>query len=105
MYGDNVTEGNCLFRATYLLKVLDLFAKELVGIAAELPQRWRSRVLNPILQRQLAGVLDNVPNMVELQVGRSVEEAAQFYLTVDPLNPDNTQIGRASCRERVCLAV
>ena len=55
------------------------------------PHCFRSQVLNPILQRQLRGVLHHEPAAVKLKVGDSLEEAAQFYLTHDPLDPGHTR--------------
>jgi hypothetical protein len=91
MYDDSVQEHNCLFRATYLLKILDHFAAELPAISSGIESRWRSRVLNPILQRQLRGVFDQEPEMVEKTIGPTLEDAANFYLQLDPLGPDRKQ--------------
>ena len=87
MYQDKVTEHNCLFRATYLLQVLDHFVDELPGITAGAESRWRSRALNPLLQRQLRGTFDQSPRSIMLDVGPTKEEAAEYYLSRDPLDP------------------
>jgi hypothetical protein len=91
MYKERVKEHNCLFRATYLLKILDHFAQELPSIAKGAESRWRSRALNPLLQRQLLGVPDQEPNLVRIMVGSSKDEAAAAYLTRDPLDPSEVQ--------------
>ena len=78
---------NCLFRATYLSKVLDLFVAELPRVRSSTPASFRSRVLNPILQRHLRGVLDHEPELVKGEVGGTRELAGKFYLTLDPLDP------------------
>lgn len=86
---DHLTSHNALFRATYLTKVLDIFAAEVMGMAKSRrpPARFRSRALNPILQRQLRGVYDHEPDMIKREVGKSLGEAADFYLKLDPLDP------------------
>ena len=85
MTRDKIKTHNCLFRGVYLIKVMDLFAEELKG-AHMVTARWRSRVLNPLLQRQLRGVSDHEPEAVRNEVGNTLEASAAFYLTHDPLN-------------------
>ena len=87
MQQDKLKEHNCLFRATYLLEVLDHFADKLPGITVGAESRWRSRALNPLLQRQLRGTFDQAPMSVMLDVRSTKEEAAEYYLTRDPLDP------------------
>jgi hypothetical protein len=87
MYKDGIKEHNCLFRATYLLKILDHFVEELPRVVPGAESRWRSRSLNPLLQRQLQRILDQEPRMVEIQVGTTPDGAARFYLMRDPLDP------------------
>ena len=91
---DKLKSHNCLFRATYLIKVLDLFAGELVRHSAATADfsGYRSQVLNPILQRQVRGVYDHEAEMVRLSVGDTLEDAAKFYLSWDPLETKHINI-------------
>jgi hypothetical protein len=84
---DKQKSHNALFRATYLRMVLDLFADELARRSSALPFRFRSQALNPLLQRQLRGILDHEPRSVVGEVGKTLEDSANFYLFKDPLNP------------------
>ena len=87
---DKLGGHNFLFRATYLFRVLDHFARELEeGLTPGQVESWefRSRVLNPILQRQMRGVYDHEPKMIELTVGGTLDDVGKFYLTEDPLAP------------------
>ena len=86
MTKDKLRSHNCLFRAVYLTKVLDMFVDELKRIKPATPDRFRSRVLNPILQRQLRGVLDQEAMAVKSEVGDKLEEIGEFYLKEDPLD-------------------
>ena len=87
MTKDKIRQQNCIFRATYLMKVMDLFVEELAKVSPASPTRFRSRVLNPILQRQLRGVLDEETDAVKCEVGSTQQAAAIFYLKMDPLDP------------------
>ena len=89
MYEDKISYHSCLHRATYLLKILDLFAQDLTRIPPGNESSWRSRSLNPLLQRQLHGLSDHEAKMTQLGVGKSRDEAVKFYLGVDPLHPRN----------------
>lgn len=87
---DQIENPDCHFRAHYLIKVLDSFAEELKnpGDKESLkirPSQFRSKVLNPILQRQRRGVKDNESTDVQSVVGNTVDDAHDFYLTSDPL--------------------
>ncbi|KAF9782610.1 hypothetical protein BJ322DRAFT_163498 [Thelephora terrestris] len=53
------------------------------------PAKFRSKVLNPIIQRQLRGVADNDSDEVKKAVGTKLEDAVNFYLARDPLNPQD----------------
>ena len=90
MTDGELTTHNCLGRAVYLQEVMDEFAEELKAAFMVVPERWRSRVLNPLLQRQLRGVSDHEPAAVKSEVGDTLEASAAFYLTHDPLNPNLT---------------
>jgi hypothetical protein len=84
---DGEHNEGCLFRAMYLLRVLDRFAEELFDAGANsITTNWRSRVLNPLLQRQLRGIYDHDTVAIKKLVGATLEEAATFYLTDDPLD-------------------
>jgi len=94
----------CGFRGRYLAKVLDSFVKELehhqrksesflspeagVDFNTVEPHLFRSRVLNPILQRQLRGIPDNESALVKKAVGTTMAAAQEFYLSLDPLHPN-----------------
>jgi len=99
-----VPVDECAFRGWYLVKVLDSFVKELelrqrkpkgfrsigVGIQStlEVPHVFRSRALNPILQRQLHRIPDNESALVKKAVGTTMAAAQEFYLSLDPLHPN-----------------
>jgi hypothetical protein len=84
---DKVNDHDCLYRAVYLLKILDHFAQELPSVTRGMESRWRSRALNPLLQRQLVGICD-----LDLETTRcwakTPDAVARLYLTRDPLDPD-----------------
>jgi hypothetical protein len=82
---------NILFRGTYLTKVLDRFGDELFKPRAKnvTGPMFRSKVLNPILQRQMRGVTDYEASAVQLAVGTTTQEVADFYLRHDPLAQSN----------------
>jgi hypothetical protein len=86
---DDIKSHNCLHRATYLIKILDLFAEELQDRAKDgkTSALFRSRILNPILQRQLKGTDDHEPELLKRAVGTAPGAAAKFYLEHDPLDP------------------
>ena len=89
MIEDQLKTHNCLFRAVYVQKVLDAFAEEIQTPNRRITPRWRSRVLNPILQRQLRGVNDMESESIKSQVGSTIDDATAFYLMLDPLHPDH----------------
>lgn len=90
---DHLDYQACLSRATYLIKILDKFAEELKMRASDVafPYRFRSQVLNPILQRQCRGLPDEEDTAVKLQVGTRIDDAVEFYLRSDPLDPQLTR--------------
>ena len=69
MTSDKLKSHNCLFHATYLMKILDEFAKELESYGRPQPGCFQSHTLNPILQCQLRGVSDHEPATVRAEVG------------------------------------
>lgn len=98
----NYNQGHeALRRGSYVLQVLIAVAEELIdakGITTCCPaaSAWRSKVLNPILQRQLAGVPDAfLPTLTDAvreepaQTEMSIKEATIFYLSIDPTDPTN----------------
>ena len=87
MTHDNHDSHICLFRATYLMMILDLFADELTRAPKDLTARFRSKALNPLLQRQLRGISDHEGHVVKAEVGSTLNDAANFYLSEDPLDP------------------
>ena len=87
MTKDKLQSHNCLFRATYLMMVLDLFVEELPKMVPGTAARFRSCALNPLLQRQLRGIIDTQAGMVETEVGKTLGDSAKFYLVKDPLDP------------------
>ena len=90
MIKDELTNHNCLFRATYLTMILDLFADDLQKrIRSQMKSRFRSRALNPILQRQMRGVTDYEARSVNSVVGDTLDESIVFYLKQDPLDRSN----------------
>lgn len=87
MEEDKLKSYNCLFRGTYLSKILDIFVEELSRIPENSPWCFRSRALNPLLQRQLRGIHDDYPMQVKMEVGESRADVGKFYLELDPLAP------------------
>lgn len=82
-----------LLRAAYAQKLIDALAAELItrGPKGE-NLRWRSRVLNPLLQRQLHGYIDHESMMLSSHFrgnhAKHISEAVgEFYLARDPLCP------------------
>jgi hypothetical protein len=80
-----------LRRKTYAQRVLDAFYLEIRKYNGD-PTSFRSRVLTPLLQRQLYGVEENqgpcVRNSVCDKRGRcTIKSVTQFYLGCDPTDP------------------
>jgi hypothetical protein len=83
-------------RQSYALRVLDKLGEELDKAAKPGPQ-WRSKVLTPILQRQLQGVPDAYSPAIESSICAvdedgeeadvTISDATQFYLDTDPVDP------------------
>ena len=79
-------------RQTYAQRVLDAFWKEIKEYDDE-PEMFRSKVLTPILQRQLWGVQENYSPMVRAGVRNgegnpTIKDATKFYLKDDPTDPE-----------------
>ena len=78
-------------RQTYAQQVLDLFADELMDSTVD-PAAFRSVILTPILQRQLAGVHDAYTSCVRTAVGKgkakpTILDATEVYLSRGPTEP------------------
>ena len=75
----------------YARHVLNEFGKELDLFRGE-EEDFRSKVLNPILQRQLHGLSDAYAPPIASQISTSgkevtIADATMFYLSIDPLDP------------------
>jgi hypothetical protein len=84
--------GNAYFRMTYAQFVIDKLATELEdsGPKKGSEASWRSKILNPILQRQLNGYHDHEAPMLKahfdgLEGAELQTEINKFYLSQDPL--------------------
>jgi len=78
---------NTLFRGTYLTKILDMFSEELMNRPRrQVKTRFRSKALNPILQRQMRGLTDYESGAIRDAAGETAEKVATFYLMRDPLD-------------------
>lgn len=84
---ENIDDAKCHFRYHYLIRILDAFVEELRKRTVQNPGVFRSRVLNPLIQRQSRGVHDNDSDEVKEAVGANYEDAVDFYLAGDPLDP------------------
>lgn len=83
-------------REDYAQKVLDKFGGELRQFK-DPPVTFRSKVLTPILQRQVAGIHDaytptvragvNLMKEIRTQGEPTIRDATRLYLEVDPTNP------------------
>ena len=90
MVKDQDSSRNCLFRGTYLTMVLDRFADELEDRPRlQAKTRFRSKVLNPVLQRLMRGITDYEVSSVRAAVGDTSEGSAALYLGKDPLDKPN----------------
>ena len=80
-------------QGVYADKILDAFARELAQFkrTRQTPASLRSKVLTPILQRQLAGVNDAYTPSVCTGINRSgelsIHDVTRFYLGADPVDP------------------
>ena len=87
MAQDKFEDPGYRFRARYLIKVLDAFARELDTADTIDPGKFRSKVLNPLLQRRLRGVPDGASEAVKDQTGGTKNTIFAFYLGQDPMEP------------------
>jgi len=86
-HGNVNTLMGVVFRQAYAEQIIDKFVGELPG-PSRFPSRWRSAVLNPILQRQLHGFGDNDPSRLKTHFNTLPQPAqTSFYLEYDPLHP------------------
>lgn len=80
-----------LRRCSYAMEVLDAFGTELSSVRS-MNADFRSKVLTPILQRQLRGVPDHYTPGVSCAIASdgkvvTIADATEFYLREDPLDP------------------
>ena len=78
-------------RQSYVRRVLNSFWEEIVSYEGG-PAVFRSKILTPLLQRQIAGVEENYsPSVMESVSGSkdppTIQQATMFYLRHDPCNP------------------
>jgi len=77
-------------RMAYAERMLEAFGRELEGYKGK-REDFRSKVLNPVLQRQLCGIPDNYAAPIcDVMAGDgevTIYDATVFYLANDPLNP------------------
>ena len=90
-HGDIDPSHEAVRRRIYAQRVLDEFAIEFTSFKGQ-DVEFRSRVLTPILQRQLNGIPDAYLPYVSRAIGRGIDhptlsQAANFYMGVDPTNP------------------
>ena len=86
-----------VFQQAYAEQIIDKFVDQLPepGALAALQSRWRSSVLNPILQRQLSGFSGDNPRRIEKHFSTlSLQEQELFYLQNDPLDCSPPALGR-----------
>lgn len=80
-----------LRRQTYAEKMLDKFGRELDAFEGT-EESFRSKVFNPVLQRQLRGVADCYAPAIRVVIAGgsglpTIADVTKFYLGVDPLHP------------------
>jgi len=88
--------------AAYAEETLDAFGKELFGAKIVDPAAFRSKVLNPVLQRQLHGVPSHYTPAVRGAVAGgdrpvTIRDATVFYLKNDPISPTMIPSYRRNC--------
>ena len=93
---NNIDNHEAHRRQAYARQILDLFAQELLqlkGYSEDLMVGFRSKVLTPLLVRQLHGIHDAYTPFVRqaVQGGETkemtIEAATRFYLQRDPTDP------------------
>jgi hypothetical protein len=85
------TGHEALRRCSYAMETLDAFAKELSSTRS-ITAAFRSKILTPILQRQLQGIPDHYTPAVSGVIASDHEtvtigDATNFYLNEDPTHP------------------
>ena len=89
-HGKGDESHEALRRTAYAERMLEAFGRELEGYKGK-KENFRSKVLNPVLQRQLRGIPDNYAGPLRdiMAVGGEVtiHNASAFYLRADPLKP------------------
>ena len=91
-HGRENNAHEALRRMAYAERMLDEFGYELEGYKGA-KENFRSKVLTPVLQRQLRGMPDNYARplcdfMSSTDEGVTIADATAFYLSVDPIDPD-----------------
>ena len=113
-HGDKNSAHEAQRRGSYARRVMEAFGEELevhkeLASQGTVASAWRSKVLTPILQRQLQGVPDAYAPSLEAGLGKgdggggddddddddddegklTISDVTEFYLGSDPLHPDN----------------
>jgi len=95
-HAGELSSHEAMRRSSYALEVLDAFAVELSSTRSLTPD-FRSKVLTPILQRQLQGlhdgyspsVSDGIAVWADSETGVvTIRDVTQFYLQEDPTLPE-----------------
>ena len=87
-HGTHNDGHEALRRANYAEETLDAFGRELCHRDGSGPG-FRSKVLNPIMQRQRAGIPSHyTPHVRNSMGGRTIRHATRLYLSQDPVDPN-----------------
>jgi len=96
VHGDANPLMRVVFRQAYAEQLIDMFVDEMPAPGL-LSHRWRSAVLNPMLQRQLHGFGDDDPDGLRVHFeSLSPVDQRLFYLKNDPLGESNRDLLRRS---------
>jgi hypothetical protein len=100
LHGDSHDSHESRRRQAYAREVLDKLGDELKAYKHSKlqPADFRSKVLTPILQRQLNGTDDGYSPSVPFGIPKegkvlTIEDVTKFYLQVDPTNPIFIHLG------------
>jgi hypothetical protein len=89
-HGDRDSGHESLRRQSYVRDILNHVAKELKTVK-EPTRRFRSKVLNPILQRYLRGIPDCYTPSIRAAIADdgqpTIADVTRFYLSEDPVSP------------------
>jgi hypothetical protein len=93
------------FYTNYLIRILDGFGDELrEGQARNDPARYRSKSLNPFLQRTLRGTPHNDPEAIMNSMGSDRKAVEEYYLSADPVGPTRIRELRSRLAGFVCVS-